>query len=75
MNIYLFTSALGKAAKKNQKRAEKRAKERAQKLKEDGVIDRLIHENKEVENVKVQDPVERLKAQLQEAKDNKVLCI
>ena len=73
MNIYPFTSALGKAAKKNQKRAEKWAKERAQKLKEDGVIDRLIHENKEVENVKVQDPVERLKAQLQEAKDDKVL--
>ena len=71
MNIYSFTS--GQTAKKNQKRAEKRAKERAQKLKEDGVIDRLIHENKEVENVKVQDPVERLEAQLQEAKDNKVL--
>ena len=67
------TSALGKAAKKNQKRAEKRAKERAQKLKEDGVIDRLIHENEEVvKNVKTQDPVERLKTQLQEAKDNKV---
>ena len=69
----LSTSAQGKAAKKNQKRAEKRAKERAQKLKEDGVIDRLIHENEEVvKNVKTQDPVERLKTELQEAKDNKV---
>ena len=65
-------SAQTKAAKKNQKRAEKRAKERAQKLKEDGVIDRLIHEtDNPEEKVKVQDPVEKLKEQLQEAKDNK----
>ena len=65
-------SALTKAAKKNQKRAEKRAKERAQKLKEDGVIDRLIHEtDNPEEKVKVQGPVEKLKEQLQKAKDNK----
>ena len=68
-----LASAQAKAAKKNQKRAEKRAKERAQKLKEDGVIDRLIHETDDPEEkVKVQDPVEKLKEQLQQAKDNKV---
>ena len=42
-------------------------------MKEDGVIDRLIHENEDPEEkVKAQDPVEKLKTQLQEAKDNKV---
>jgi acetyl-CoA carboxylase alpha subunit len=69
----LDMSAQNKAAKKNQKRAEKRAKERAQKLKEDGVIDRLIHEKEDPEEkIETQDPVEKLKTQLQEAKDNKV---
>ncbi|XP_046860233.1 LOW QUALITY PROTEIN: uncharacterized protein LOC124453463 [Xenia sp. Carnegie-2017] len=57
--------------KKNQKRAEKRAKERALKLKEDGVIDRLKNESKDSHtgNMKLLDPVEELKAKLQEAKD------
>ncbi|XP_046860213.1 uncharacterized protein LOC124453438 [Xenia sp. Carnegie-2017] len=47
------------------------AKERAQKLKEDGVIDRLNNESKDshTENTKSLDPVEELKAKLQEAKD------
>ncbi|XP_028402865.1 caldesmon-like [Dendronephthya gigantea] len=65
--------APSKASKKNQKRAEKRARERAQKLKEDGVIDRLIQENDgPVDEIKEkQDPVGKLKAQLQDAKDNK----
>ncbi|XP_046859945.1 LOW QUALITY PROTEIN: uncharacterized protein LOC124453218 [Xenia sp. Carnegie-2017] len=66
-----MSSVGSKAAKKNQKRAEKRAKERALKLKEDGVIDRLKNESKDSHtgNMKLLDPVEELKAKLQEAKD------
>jgi hypothetical protein len=37
------------------------------------VIDRLIHEKEDPEEkIKAKDPVEKLKTQLQEAKDNKV---
>lgn len=72
--MLITDSAASKAAKKNLKRAEKRAKERAKKLKEGGIIDRLIHENKE-EILQSQDPVEKLKLQLQEAKDNKVFIM
>ena len=42
-------------------------------MKEDGVIDCLIHEKHgPVGDTKEKDPVEKFKAQLQEAKDNKV---
>ena len=62
--FHLLDSAnLSKSALKNKKRAEKRSKARIEQIKENGGI---------LEAMQMKDPVDLLREQLQEAKNNKV---